>query len=157
MNTFRSMAAGAAAGIAILTLAGCGGGSGTPAAATSAPPSTIVSDMPSQSLSDWLPTSAVIMRDLSGDLSGISSTLATDPASITADPNVAKLSADAAKGVDLTAPNGHPELDGAWDAVMQDCLLVSGDLASGDIERAATDLDRTNSDMDALKTASADL
>lgn len=157
MKTFRSMALSATIASAALLITGCGGQSDDTAdpapvvARTSAAP-TLTTSGPEQSLTKWLPASTGVLRDLSADLSGITASLT---AGETPDPT--KLTADATNGLDLAAPAGHPDLDRAWDAVMNDYLVVSGDLASGDAGQTSADLTTANADMDTLRAESAKL
>ncbi len=152
MKTFRSTALFISAVSAVLILTGCGGGAAP--AASGAP---VKSTAPAvaghvQPLTEWLPASTSVLRDLSADLSSITSAMTgggtPDPSDITA---------DATKGLDITAPDGYPDLDRAWDAVMNDYLVVSGDLSSGDSAKTSADLDTANADMVVLQNESSKL
>lgn len=163
MNTMRSMAAAVTAASALLVLGACGGSGGDPGVTPSAPPPaattsattpTLVERAQTTPLEAWLPESARILNSLTSDLNDLSDAITTNPSGLADDPSVAALENDAKDGIALRAPAGHPALDTAWDAVMNDCLLVAGDFRSGDLEQAADDLHATGTDMDHLQAVS---
>jgi predicted small lipoprotein YifL len=143
MNTMRSTAT-ATALLSILTLAGCGA-----SGSTDTPPSATSSEQP---VAEWLPAATPILDDLTADLDALNAVVLSDPASLPTDPHVTSLASTAERGLDLKAPAGHPDLDRAWDAVMNDYLLVSGDFAGGDTDQAVTDLGTASADTDTLQS-----
>lgn len=151
--TFRSIAITAAAGTAAFILAGCGSTTdrSVPAPAQTVSVSPVVAGT-TQPLADWLTSSTSVLNRLTTDLSNVTDSLSSGTAL-----DGGPLQTDAKAGLDLAAPAGHPALDRAWDAVMDDYLLVSGDLTANDPAQASADLNATSADMQTLQRESAGL
>jgi ABC-type glycerol-3-phosphate transport system substrate-binding protein len=148
MKTFRTMAVAAG----ILTLAGCGSTASHPGVSPAPDrPAAVTTTVTTQPLSTWLPAVTGVSRRISDDLTGLNTAITTDPDTLSSSPAVTRLTADARAGLAINPPAGQAGLDLAWRRVLNDYLLVSGDLSAGNTGQASTDLEKATSDTTVLQ------
>lgn len=103
-----------------------------------------------QPLADWYVEAPGVLVDLGQAYTKLGKNKGESLTSVAARPQVRQIELAARKGLEVRAPEGHPELDKAFDKVMHDSLDVVRDVRTNASGAFVVDSVQTLGDMDTL-------
>jgi hypothetical protein len=134
----------------LLGAVACGGnGSAAPFPSSAAAP---VSAVTAQPLLQWYGQAAGPLGELGSAYTELGKSDAGSLADLKGTTAAADLENAARTGLAVPAPEGRPDLDQAYDRVMDDAVTVSTDITDGRSARFSSDADTAAVHLDALKT-----